>query len=75
MATSRPPTPSRASREGQTQTRLLMRRSAAADALRMSLDHFERYIQPHLRLVRVGALRLVPVKELERWVEENCEQV
>jgi integrase len=30
----------------------------------MSLDSFERHVQPHLRLVRRGKLRLVPITEL-----------
>jgi hypothetical protein len=28
-------------------------------------------VQPELRLIRRGRMRLVPVKELERWVERN----
>jgi hypothetical protein len=39
----------------------------------MSLDSFERYVQPYVRLVRRGRMRLVPVKELERWAAENAE--
>jgi len=40
----------------------------------MSLDSFERHIQPTLRLVRRGRMRLVPVIELERWLSENAER-
>jgi hypothetical protein len=41
----------------------------------MSLDSFERHVQPELRLIRRGKLRLVPVAELERWANENAELV
>jgi hypothetical protein len=48
----------------------LSRRDAAA-ALGMSLRHFQRHVQPHLRCVYSGQLRLFPVAELERWVNEQ----
>jgi len=53
--------------------RLLLKRSEAASALGMSLDHFERYCQPHLRIVRSGRLRLVPRAELTAWIQANAE--
>jgi hypothetical protein len=34
----------------------------------MSLGSFERHVQPELRLIRRGKLRLVPLAELERWL-------
>ena len=49
-------------------------RVEAAEAVGMSLDSFERYVQPEVRLIRRGSLRVVPLSELERWVEENAEQ-
>ena len=55
--------------------RLALTRAEAAAALGISLDSFERYVQPQLRLVRCGSMRLVPVRELERWLEENAERV
>jgi hypothetical protein len=52
---------------------LLVKREEAAKLLGFGcVDTFERHVQPHLRLVRVGSLVLVPVRELERWVEENA---
>jgi hypothetical protein len=50
---------------------LLATREEAARLLAMSVDSFERYVQPEVRLVRVGSMVLVPVVELERWVEEH----
>jgi hypothetical protein len=52
--------------------RLALSREEAAAALGMSLDSFERHVQPTLRLVRLGRMRLVPVREIERWLEENA---
>jgi len=40
----------------------------------MSLDSFERWVQPSIRLVRLGRLRLVSVAELDRWLTENAER-
>lgn len=53
--------------------RLALTRAEAAEALAMSVDSFERHVQPHLSLVRRGRLRLVAVAELERWLDENAE--
>jgi excisionase family DNA binding protein len=54
--------------------RLALTREEAAAALGMSLDSFERHVQPTLRLVRLGRMRLVPIREVERWLEENAER-
>jgi len=43
--------------------------------LDMSVDSFERYVQPQLRIVRCGRMRLFPVAELERWARENAEAI
>jgi excisionase family DNA binding protein len=50
-----------------------MTRTEAARALGVSINSFERHVQPELRIVRRGKLRLIPVRELERWLEENAE--
>jgi len=39
----------------------------------MSVNSFERHVQPELRIVRRGKLRLIPVREIERWLETNAE--
>jgi hypothetical protein len=46
----------------------------AADELSMSVDTFERYVQPDLKLVRVGRKVLVPVTELELWLKRKAAQ-
>ena len=55
--------------------RFALTREEAAASIGMSVDSFERYVQPELKLVRKGKLRLVPVGELERWVNDNAEAV
>jgi hypothetical protein len=49
-------------------------REEAAAAIGMSVDSFERYVQPTIKMLRVGRMRLVPVGELERWVELYAER-
>ncbi|HKF82089.1 MAG TPA: hypothetical protein VKB23_03915 [Solirubrobacterales bacterium] len=40
----------------------------------MSLSHFQRHVQPHLRCVYSGQLRLYRPRDLEQWSEaEACE--
>lgn len=54
--------------------RLALSRRDAAAALGMSLSHFQRHVQPYVRCVYSGQLRLYPIKELERWLEaESCD--
>jgi hypothetical protein len=55
--------------------RLALTRSEAAEAIGMSVDSFERYVQPELKIVRVGRMRLIQVRELERWLQENAARV
>ena len=54
--------------------RLALTREEAAAAIGMSIDSFERHVQPTLRLVRLGRMRLVPIGELERWLTDNAER-
>lgn len=56
---------------GNATVRLALSRRDAAAALGMSLRHFQRHVQPHLRCVYCGQLRLYPVVELERWMDEH----
>jgi hypothetical protein len=53
--------------------RVALTREDAAASIAMSLDSFERYVQPSIRMLRLGTLRLVPVSELERWCDANAE--
>lgn len=50
--------------------RVALTRNEAASALGIGLDSFERYVQPHVRIIRWGRMRLVPVAELRRFADE-----
>lgn len=52
--------------------RLALTRAEAAASIGVSVDSFERHVQPELRLIRRGRLRLIPVAELERWLDSNA---
>jgi hypothetical protein len=54
--------------------RVALTREEAAASIGMGLDSFERHVQPTIRLVRLGRMRLVPVAELERWAIEHAER-
>jgi hypothetical protein len=54
---------------------LALRPEAAAQALGVSRSFFFAAILPELRVVRRGRLRLVPVAELESWLEKNAARV
>jgi hypothetical protein len=54
--------------------RVALTREEGAAALGMSLNSFERHVQPDLSLIRRGRIRLVPVEELRRWANEAAEK-
>jgi hypothetical protein len=54
-------------------TPIALPKPAAAAALGMSVDSFERYVQADVRCIRRGRMRLFPVDELKRWADENAE--
>ena len=76
--TNGPPGPSMAVIEGLTGrvepslARLAVSRAEAAAALGVSIDFFDEHVMPELRVVRRGRLRLIPMRELNRWLAENA---
>jgi excisionase family DNA binding protein len=52
--------------------RLALSSDEAAETLGISRDSFDRHVKPELRIVRRGRLVLVPVVELERWLERSA---
>ena len=52
--------------------RYSLTRKEAAAALGVSVDTFERRIQPFVRVVVCGQLILIPPAELERWIKDNA---
>jgi excisionase family DNA binding protein len=55
--------------------RVALTRQEAAQSLGVSLSFFAEHVQPQLKLVRVGSVRLVPLRELDRWVEREAQVV
>jgi hypothetical protein len=55
--------------------RVALTRAEAAASLGIGLDSFERHVQPSIRMIRRGRLRLVPIAELERWARDEAEAV
>ena len=52
--------------------RLALSKAEAAEALGVSVDHLERHVLDHLNVVYVGARRLIPVTELQRFLREQA---
>jgi hypothetical protein len=52
--------------------RLALRKEEAAAALGISDESFDRYVRPHVRVVRWGSLRVYPVAELERVLRDQA---
>jgi excisionase family DNA binding protein len=52
--------------------RLALSKAEAAQALGVSIDFLEDHVLPELRVVRVGRRRLIPVGELEGWLERHA---
>lgn len=52
--------------------RLALSREEAAESLGMSLSHFERHVEPEVRVLYSGAKRLFPVAELQQWVDDHA---
>lgn len=51
---------------------LALSKADAAAALGISVDFFERHVMPELRIVRRGRRRLIPLVELQRWLDANA---
>jgi hypothetical protein len=55
-----------------TTPRILLSKKEAAEALAVSVRHFERHIQRQVRCVYTGNLTRYLVKDLERWAEREA---
>jgi hypothetical protein len=51
---------------------LLLRIKEAALILGVSVDTFERHVEPKVKVVRIGRIKLVPMTELERFSEDEA---
>jgi hypothetical protein len=55
--------------------RLALSVAEACTSLGVSWDFWRAHIEPDIRLVRVGRRKLVPVVEIQRWLDTNSEAV
>lgn len=55
--------------------RLALSIDEACQSLGVSWDFWHEHIAEHIRIVRRGRRKMVPVAELERWLAENAERV
>lgn len=51
--------------------RLAFNQQEAAEALGISVDHFERHVKADLPVVYSGALKLYPRQALEQWLDAH----
>ncbi|MGI8726751.1 MAG: hypothetical protein ACR2K6_03630 [Solirubrobacterales bacterium] len=56
---------------GRDSESLALNRKQAAMALGISVDSFERHVQPHVPVVCVGRLRLFPIGGLRSWLDQQ----
>jgi hypothetical protein len=52
--------------------RLALRPEEAAASIGISRDAFDQHVLPELKVVRRGRLRLIAVRELERWLDRSA---
>lgn len=52
--------------------RLSLSRAEAAEALGVSVTHFDRHIRDDLPVVYSGELKLYPVSALQAWLEDQA---
>jgi hypothetical protein len=56
-------------------TKLLVSREQAAEMCDVSVDFFDEHIRPELKVVYLGRRVLIPVREIEKWIDRNAEHV
>lgn len=52
--------------------RLALRKLEAARALGVSDEFFDEHVKPHVRVVRLGSLRLYPLTELQAFLDKQA---
>jgi excisionase family DNA binding protein len=52
--------------------RFALSKAEAAESLGVSVDFFEEHVMAELRIVRRGRRRLIPVRELEAWLDRSA---
>lgn len=75
MARAAPPAVVRLTRLRPPVPRLALNIDEAAASISLGVDVFRANVLPELRVVRNGRRVLVPVAELDRWLERNASKV
>lgn len=57
---------------GLSLPRLALSPDEAAASLGVSRDYFDEHIAHELRIVRRGRRKLIPLRELERWLDRSA---
>jgi hypothetical protein len=57
---------------GASAPRLALSRDEAAEAIGVSRDHFDRHVLPNVKTASIGRRVVVPVRELERYLDERA---
>ena len=52
---------------------LALPKPEAAAAVGMGITAFDKHVAPYVRVIRRGSLRVYPVPDLERWVDDSAE--
>jgi excisionase family DNA binding protein len=77
--TAMAPIPSRTAVTSTAQNRsaptLALSVEQACEALGVSWDTWRAHIEPDVRLVRLGRRKLIPVSELQAWLDRHAESV
>ena len=77
--TAMAPIPSRTAATSTAQNRsapaLALSVEQAGEALGVPWDTWRAHIEPDVRLVRVGRRKLIPVSELQAWLDRHAESV
>lgn len=55
-----------------SQQRLALRKQEAAAWIGISDETFDRYVKPHARVVRLGGVRIYPIGDLLRFLDEQA---
>jgi hypothetical protein len=54
---------------------LAVQHKDAPAVLGLGKTSFEKYVVPEVRCVRLGSMRVYPVRDLERWLDRHAERV
>jgi hypothetical protein len=73
-STASTPAPFGSPERSKSVPRLALSVGEACESLGCGWDFWSAHIAPEVRIVRVGAKKLVPVAELERWLADHAEK-